>query len=99
MANDPKVTWKTTGRKLDQPEDPLPSIDITEYLRSVSMDAGTEPYGIAVDAPLAVSMIKALWEKVSQEPSTNTLRQMLEGSYGITFDKNVLLKTISQAKW
>jgi hypothetical protein len=98
MANETSITWKTTGRKLDKPDDPRPSIDITEHPRSFSMGEGSEPYGIAIDAPLAVSMIKALSEKVSKQPPDNELRQLMEGSFAITLDKNVLLKTISQPK-
>ncbi len=98
MANETSITWKTKGLKLNQPPDPNPSIDITEYNRSVSMDDGSEPYGIAIDAPLAVTLIKALREKVAAQPPSNELRQLMEGSFAITFDKNVLLKTISQPK-
>jgi hypothetical protein len=92
-GNEPKVSWKANGKKLNQPEDPLASIDVIEYLSNVSMPEGNEPFGIPIDAPLAVSMTKALWEKVSRQPQGNPLLQLLEGSYAITFDRNLLLKT------
>jgi hypothetical protein len=98
MSNEPKITWRTIGRKLNEPDNPSPSINVIEYPQSVTMNEGDEPYGIPIDAPLAVSMIKALHEKVSTLPPESDFRKMMEGSFAITFDKNVLLKTISQPK-
>lgn len=98
MSNEPSVTWRTVGKKLNEPHDPDPSINVIEYPRSVSMSEGDEPYGIPIDAPLAVSLIKALHEKISSLPPESDFRQMMEGSFAITFDKNLLLKTISQPK-
>jgi len=98
MSNETSITWKAKGLKLNEPPNPNPSIDITEYHRSLSMDDDSQPYGIAIDAPLAVTLIKALREKVAAQPPTNELKQLIEGSFAITFDKNVLLKTISQPK-
>lgn len=98
MSNEASVTWRTTGRKLNEPVNPNPSIDVIEYPRSVSMSEGNDPYGIAIDAPLAVSMIAALQDKVATLPAESDFRKMMEGSFAITFDKNVLLKTISQPK-
>jgi hypothetical protein len=43
-------------------------------------------------------MIKALREIVSKQPADNPLRQLIEGSFAVTLDKSVLLKTISQPK-
>lgn len=92
------VKWITQGRNLDQPTEPVPTINITEEDQSVTMPDAPGPYGIPVDAPLGVTLIKALWEKVSAEPDTNPLKALLTGSFAITFDKNVLLKTLSQPK-
>ena len=99
MANEPSITWKSGGRKLNQSKDAQQTVDITEYRESFSMDDGSQgPFGIAIDAPLAVSMIRALRELVLKQPADNVLRQLIEGSFAITLDKNVLLKTISQPK-
>ena len=99
MANEPSITWKSDGRKLNQPQETKPSIDITEYRESFTMGDGSQgPFGIAIDAPLAVSMIRALQEIVMKQPADNELRQLIEGSFAITLDRNVLLKTISQPK-
>ena len=35
---------------------------------------------------------------MAAQPPTNELKHLIEGSFAITFDKNVLLKTISQPK-
>jgi len=98
MANEPSITWNSGGRKLNQAKG-SPGIEITEYPESFTMGDGSQgPFGIAIDAPLAVSMIKALREIVSKQPADNQLRQLIEGSFAITLDKSVLLKTISQPK-
>ena len=99
MPNENEITWKVTGRKLgDTTMDPKPSIDITEGEQGVRMpDGSAGPYGIPVDAPLGVTLIKALWERV-EGADADTLRKMLQGSFAITLDKNVLLKTISQPR-
>jgi hypothetical protein len=99
MANDPSVSWNASGRTLKQPADARSAITITEYPESFNMGDGSQgPFGVAIDAPLAVSMIKALREMVAKQPPENELKQLLEGSFAITLDKNVLLKTISQPK-
>lgn len=99
MANEPSITWKSDGRKLNQPQEMRPTIDVTEYRESFTMGDGSQgPFGIPIDAPLAVTMIKALRELVSKQPADNVLRQLIEGSFAITLDKSVLLKTISQPK-
>jgi hypothetical protein len=99
MAKEPSNTWNSGGRKLNQAKGSAPSIAITEYPESFTMGDGSQgPFGIAIDAPLAVSMIKALREIVSKQPADNQLRQLIEGSFAITLDKSVLLKTISQPK-
>jgi hypothetical protein len=99
MANDPTITWKSEGRMLNQPQETKPTIDITEYRESFTMGDGSQgPFGIAIDASLAVTMIKALREIVSKQPADNPLRQLFEGSFAVTLDKSVLLKTISQPK-
>ena len=99
MANEPLVSWHASGRTLKQPADARAAISITEHPESFNMGDGSQgPFGVAIDAPLAVSMIKALRELVEKQPPDNDLRQLLQGSFAITFDKNVLLKTISQPK-
>jgi hypothetical protein len=98
MAKEPSITWKTAGISLNRPTDVKPSLDITEYPDNVSMGEGSGPYGIPIDAPLAVSMIRSLRELVSKQPPDNELRQLIEGTVAITLDRNVLLKTISQPK-
>lgn len=99
MANEPSITWKSDGRKLNQPQETRLTIDVTEYRESFTMGDGSQgPFGMAIDAPLAVTMIKSLRELVSKQPDDNVLRQLIEGSFAITLDKNVLLKTISQPK-
>ena len=99
MANEPSVSWNAQGRTLKQSADARSPIGVTEFPESFSMGDGSQgPFGVAIDAPLAVSMIKALREMVAKQPPDNELRQLLEGSFAITLDKNVLLKTISQPK-
>lgn len=99
MANEPSITWKSDGRKLNQPQETRLTIDVTEYRESFTMGDGSQgPFGMAIDAPLAVTMIKSLRDLVSKQPDDNVLRQLIEGSFAITLDKNVLLKTISQPK-
>lgn len=99
MTNkEPLVTWKTDGATLAKPTDINSPIGITEYPESFSMPDASGPYGVPIDAPLAVSMIRALRELVQKQPPEDVLRQLLEGSFAITLDKNVLLKTISQPK-
>ncbi|MBL7698648.1 MAG: hypothetical protein JNK79_10825 [Chitinophagaceae bacterium] len=98
MSNEPSITWKADGATLARPSDIHASIPITEYQDSFTMADAPGPYGIPIDAPLAVSMIKALRELVQKQPPDSILRQLLEGSPAITLDKSVLLKTISQPK-
>lgn len=95
MAKEPSITWKVVGNRLNEQQ---ADIDITEYSQSVTMPEGGGPYGIAIDAPLAVTLIKALRELVEAQPDTNELKKLIQGSFAITFDKNMLLKTISQPK-
>jgi hypothetical protein len=95
MANEPSITWKTSGRTLDRSTS---EIGITEFPQSVTINDVPGPYGIPIDAPLAVTMIKALRELVAKQPGDNELRQLIEGSFAITLDKNILLKTLSQPK-
>jgi hypothetical protein len=99
MVNEPSVSWNAHGRTLKQTADAQSPISITEYPESFNMGDGSRgPFGVPIDASLAVSMIKALREMVAKQPPENELRQMLEGSFAITLDKSVLLKTISQPK-
>lgn len=98
MTNDPTTTWKTEGVTLAKPTDTHAAITVTEYPESFSMPDSKGPFGIPIDAPLAVTMIKALRELVQKQPPEDPLRQLMEGSFAITLDKNVLLKTISQPK-
>lgn len=99
MTNGPSSTsWNTVGATLAQPTSRSAPITVTESGQSVTIDETPGPYGLPIDAPLAVTMIKALSELVQKQPPENELRQLLEGSFAITLDKNVLLKTISQPK-
>lgn len=98
MSNEPSITWKADGATLARPTDLRSPIGITEYTESFTMPDAQGPYGVPIDAPLAVSMIRALRELVQKQPPDNILRQLLEGSFAITLDKSVLLKTISQPK-
>jgi hypothetical protein len=99
MTNDPLVSWNAQGRTLKESANAQTPISITEYPESFNMGDGSQgPFGVPIDAPLAVSMIKALREMVAKQPPESELRQMLEGSFAITLDKNVLLKTLSQPK-
>ncbi len=92
------IKWITNGRSLNEAPVEEPTIGVEEFDQSVMMPDAPGPYGIAVNAPLGVSMIKALWQKVNNEPDTNPLKALLSGSFAITFDKSVLLKTLSQPK-
>ena len=94
MANEPSITWKVVGASYDQQKTEL---SITEYPDNLSMPEGG-PYGVAIDAPSAVSMIKALRDLVSKQPDSNELKGVMQSSFAITFDRNLLLKTISQPK-
>ena len=77
MPNDASNTWRTSGKKLgDSAMDPKPSIDITEDDQNIKMpDGSAGPYGIPVDAPLGVTLIKALWDKVRSATDVKELRQ------------------------
>lgn len=100
MSNEPTITWKANGPTMASARsgDAHSSIEITEYAQSFTMQDAPGPYGVPIDAALALSMIKALRDLVQKQPPEDVLRQLLEGSFAITFDKSVLLKTISQPK-
>jgi hypothetical protein len=100
MPDKPEKTWKTAGIKLgDTSINPEPTIDITENTQAIRLPDGyTGPFGLPVDAPLGVTMIKALWEQIKSTDNLDELKKMLQGSFAITLDKNVLLKTISQPR-
>ena len=94
----PNITWSALGRKHNSSV-AQQAIEITEEGRSVSMGPGEEPYGVAVDAPLAVQLIRNFWKKFrSEAPEKTWLRTTFEQSRAITFDKNILLKILSQPK-
>ena len=96
MPNETVNTWSTSGRTPEGRETRT-SIQITEESQSFTMPEGEGPYGVPVNASFGVSLIKALWEKVKKEPD-GELKKLLQGSFAITLDKNVLLKTLSQPK-
>src|SRR5215208_409621 len=100
MPDRPANTWKTTGMKLgDSTMNPEASINVTEENQNIKMPDGyTGPFGLPVDAPLGVTMIKALWDKVKTTDNLEELKKLLQGTFAITLDKNVLLKTISQPR-
>jgi hypothetical protein len=68
-----KHTWSAIGRTLQKETAIGPTtgkyekpIIIKEETRSVSMDSGHDPYGIAIDAPLAISLIKQLHKRLKK---------------------------------
>jgi len=105
-----KTRWKTDGREL--PANYIPGnfeatdaidISVEETAMSVDMDPdGTEkkPYGIPVSAKLAVALMADFQDLIQPAsdtvPEEDELKNLLRRSSGITVDKNVLLKTISQ---
>jgi hypothetical protein len=100
MAANPRITWTATGRRLDMGDDPTTEIPIVEEGRSVSMGDGEFPYGIAIDAPLAVQMIRNFSERLKKEvPEEGSwVRELFNKKPAVTFDKNILLKILSQPK-
>ncbi len=118
--DDRKHTWTAKGKKFDavtsQPGANEEDIIIKEIKRSVSMDNGTDPYGQAIDANLAVQLMASLLRKLNeanlnfagietQKDSANQtlsftqedfLRELMLLSFGMTFDKNMILKILSQ---
>lgn len=99
QKNKPQKKWKTQGRKYDPSAGTRykdDEIDIEEESRSVNM-SGTLPYGIPIDANLAVYLISELRRELNSGTRDFTwIKDLLEKSGGITFDKNIVLKIISQ---
>lgn len=64
------------------------------------MGDGNTPYGVAVDAPLGVQLIRNFWERLKQEvpDEKSWVRTTLQQSRAITLDKNVVLKVLSQPR-
>lgn len=121
-----KIKWIAEGKKLDTggiASDRRSTgrtdehIVIKEDARNVHMDDGDQPYGLPIDAPLAIELIRRFLSAPTPffqmiDPAAN--KQMLEGmspevaqsvqlmaeafnaSYGVTFDRNIILKILSQ---
>ena len=101
--SDSKIRWTAKGRKLGDDPSPEMDINIMEEARSYSMDDGKLPYGLPVDAPMAVTLIKNLWTEVEErakDPNSFTewMTKLLRASFALGLDKNILLKTLSQPK-
>jgi hypothetical protein len=99
----PKKWIAAGGKKYTKPARPgAPpttdaNIEIPESEESViNMPDGNPIFGEPVDARLAVYYIKTLWETVKPEESKSWLYALLDNSFGITIDKSILLKTLSQ---
>lgn len=98
MPTNQTIRWTAIGRRLDMGADADQEISITEINRSFSMGDGYMPYGVAVDAPLAIQLIRNFWLRLKEQvPDENAwIRKTLEKSRAITLDKNMLLKVLSQ---
>lgn len=87
------------------------NIDIREDPGNVTIDNAPPPYGRPIDANLAIFLIRKLLESEAFQTiffaeennfdeETNKLIAFFRGafdlSYGVTFDRNILLKIISQ---
>jgi len=97
-----KITWTAKGRKLGE-DNFQQDIQIEEEARSYSMDSGNLPYGLPVDAPMGVTLMKNLWTEIQKraekpEEFTRWMTKLLRSSFSMGLDKNILLKTLSQPK-
>jgi hypothetical protein len=100
MSDQRSTTWVATGRRLNMGNEPRLEIPITELSRSVSMGDGDLPYGLPVDAPLGVQLIRNLSEQLRKEApdEKSWVRRLFEQTPAVTLDKNILLKILSQPK-
>jgi hypothetical protein len=61
------VKWIAKGRKRSNPGDPRVPIDIQESDKRVRRHPNDPPYGTAIDTPLAIELIRNLWQAIDAD--------------------------------
>ena len=71
------IKWIAKGRKRSQSPDPVHLIEIEESDKRVKHKAGDPPFGTPIDTPLAIELIRNLWQAVNKD-DLFTIRQQFK---------------------